>query len=94
MPLKPHPSPFSVPPSPDVDLRGLTVEEAITVLTSALDAAVVNDLPWLRIIHGKGTGALRAAVQQLLAADSRVAAFRVAPPQEGGTGVTLAEFKP
>ena len=94
MPLKPHPSAFSVPPSPDVDLRGLTVEEAITVLTSALDAAVVNDLPWLRIIHGKGTGALRAAVQQQLAADSRVAAFRLAPPQEGGTGVTLAEFKP
>jgi DNA mismatch repair protein MutS2 len=70
------------------------VDEAISVLTSALDNAVVGDLPWLRVIHGKGTGALREAVQQLLRADARVAAFRLAPPQEGGAGVTLVEFKP
>ncbi len=92
-PRTPYPSPFPLPPSPDVNLRGLTVDEAIAALTSALDSAVVNDLPWLRIIHGKGTGALRAAVQQLLNADSRVAAFRLAPPQEGGAGVTLVELK-
>ncbi|MBI2537189.1 MAG: Smr/MutS family protein, partial [Gemmatimonadetes bacterium] len=87
-------SPFPLPVAPDLDLRGLTVDEATAALVAALDSAVVNDLPWLRIIHGKGTGALRAAVQQWLAADSRVAAFRLAPPQEGGAGVTLAEFKP
>jgi len=78
----------------DVDLRGLTVDEAIAALTAALDHAVVNDLPWLRVIHGKGTGALRTAVQQLLRADSRVAAFRLAPPEAGGAGVTLVEFPP
>jgi DNA mismatch repair protein MutS2 len=89
-----HASPVSAPASSEVDLRGLMVDEAISVLTSALDNAVVGDLPWLRVIHGKGTGALREAVQQLLRADARVAAFRLAPPQEGGAGVTLVEFKP
>jgi DNA mismatch repair protein MutS2 len=77
----------------EVDLRGLTVEEAVAALTSALDAAVVDDLPWLRIIHGKGTGALRAAVRDLLAADRRVSSARLAPAEQGGTGVTIAEFK-
>ena len=78
----------------EVDLRGQTVDEAIGMLVSALDAAVVNDLPWLRVIHGKGTGALRDAVQRLLKADRRVAAFRLAPPQEGGAGVTLVDLQP
>ena len=62
-------------------------------MIAALDAAVVNDLPYLRVIHGKGTGALRSAVQGLLAHDARVAAFRLAPPREGGAGVTLVELK-
>jgi DNA mismatch repair protein MutS2 len=77
----------------EVDLRGLTVEEATAALTSALDAAVVDDLPWLRIIHGKGTGALRAAVRDLLVADRRVSSARLAPAEQGGTGVTIAELK-
>lgn len=77
----------------EVDLRGCTADEAIAALTSALDAAVVNDLPWLRVIHGKGTGALREAVRDLLAQDARVAAFRLAPTEQGGTGVTIADLK-
>ncbi|HLB37095.1 MAG TPA: Smr/MutS family protein [Gemmatimonadales bacterium] len=94
-PARPGPSASVLAPaSSDVDLRGLTVDEATATVVAALDAAVVNDLPWLRIIHGKGTGALRAAVQELLRADSRVAGFRLAPPQEGGAGVTLVEFQP
>jgi DNA mismatch repair protein MutS2 len=76
-----------------VDLRGLTVDEATAAVTAAIDAAVVDDLPWLRIIHGKGTGALRAAVRDLLAADRRVSSARLAPAEQGGTGVTIAELK-
>jgi DNA mismatch repair protein MutS2 len=87
-------SPFPFPVShSEVDLRGLTVDEATAAVTAAIDAAVVDDLPWLRIIHGKGTGALRAAVRDLLAADRRVSSARLAPVEQGGTGVTIAELK-
>ncbi len=79
--------------STEVDLRGLTVDEATGAVLAALDAAVVNDLPYLRVIHGKGTGALRGAVQGLLAHDPRVAAYHLAPPREGGAGVTVVELK-
>jgi len=78
--------------STEVDLRGLTVDEATAALTRALDLAVVEDLPFLRIIHGKGTGALREAVRETLARDRRVAGFRLAPPPEGGSGVTIADL--
>ncbi len=76
----------------EVDLRGLRVDEVDMALTPALDAAVVSELPWLRIIHGKGTGALRERVQALLNDDTRVRAFRAGKPNEGGTGVTVVEF--
>ncbi len=92
-PLAAPTSAFPVSTSSEVDLRGLTVEEALASLTSALDAAVVNDLPWLRVIHGKGTGALRSAVRDLLAGDSRVTNFRLAPAEQGGTGVTIADLR-
>lgn len=85
---------FPLPVSPEVDLRGLTAEEAETVLTSAVDHAVVGDLRRLRVIHGKGTGALRARVQQVLQGDSRIAAFRLGEASEGGTGVTIVELAP
>jgi DNA mismatch repair protein MutS2 len=85
---------FPLPASrTEVDLRGLTVDEATSAVTAALDAAVVEDLPYLRIIHGKGTGALRSAVRRLLEHDARVGAFRLAPPREGGAGVTVVELK-
>jgi DNA mismatch repair protein MutS2 len=77
----------------EVDLRGLTGDDAHAAVSAAIDDAVVNDLPVLRLIHGKGTGALRAAVQALLAGDSRVAAFKLAPVREGGSGVTIVELK-
>jgi len=62
-------------------------------LYPALDAAVVGEIPWLRIIHGKGTGALRARVQHLLTADDRIKLFRSGERNEGGTGVTVVEFE-
>ena len=77
-------------PLSEVDLRGLRVEEVELELGRALDAAVMGDLPELRITHGKGTGAVRARVQELLRADRRVKEFRLGLHGEGGAGVTVA----
>src|SRR5205807_1833126 len=77
----------------EVSLRGMRADEAEPVLTRALDAAVLADLPYLRIIHGKGTGALREMVHAALRADPRVAHFDLAPPNQGGSGATIAEFR-
>ena len=72
----------------------MRAEEAEGEVIAALDAAVVADLPFLRIIHGKGTGALRSVVQDLLGQDSRVARHALAPPDQGGSGVTIVELRP
>jgi DNA mismatch repair protein MutS2 len=76
----------------EIDLRGLRVDEMETRLGRALDAAIMASLPSFRIIHGKGTGALRDRVEELLRGDRRVASFRPGERYEGGTGVTVAEF--
>jgi DNA mismatch repair protein MutS2 len=78
---------------PEVDLRGLRAEEVATQLQPAVDAAVRADLRSLRIIHGKGTGALREVVAQLLRTDPRVKSFRPGGVGEGGGGVTVAELE-
>jgi len=89
-------SPFPLPPSPatamEIDLRGMRGDEAAAVTVAALDAAVLADNPFLRIIHGMGTGVVRETVRRVLAADRRVARFDFAPRNQGGTGVTIAEF--
>ena len=77
---------------PEVDLRGLRVDEIEQLLIQAVDAAFVADLPALRIIHGKGTYALRKEVGRLLQGDPRVASLRPGGFEEGGSGVTVAEF--
>lgn len=77
----------------EIKLLGLRADEAEAELTRALDAAILGDLPYLRIIHGKGTGALRELVQHVLEADPRVARFGFAPANQGGAGVTVAEFR-
>ena len=76
----------------EIDLRGLRVDELDTRLGRALDAAILAGLPVFRIIHGKGTGALRERVAEFLRADPRVLTFRPGDPREGGTGVTMVEF--
>jgi DNA mismatch repair protein MutS2 len=76
----------------DLDLRGLRVDEIEPILLQALDAANRADQRELRIIHGKGTGALRERVAEMLRADARIRAFRLGAFNEGGTGVTVAEF--
>ncbi len=82
-----------VDPVREVDLRGMRVDELEIALMQALDAAVRNDLRELRIIHGKGTGALRERVGEMLRGDSRVATHRLGGWNEGGAGVTLAELR-
>ena len=77
----------------EVDLRGLRVDEVEMQLGPALDRALVTDVPELRIIHGKGTGAVRERVTELLRRDNRIAEFRLGGHGEGGTGVTLVRFR-
>jgi DNA mismatch repair protein MutS2 len=79
--------------APEVDLRGLRAEEVFGALAPALDAAIQADLPSLRIIHGKGTGALRQVVTELLQADKRIRDFRAGGFGEGGSGVTVVELR-
>lgn len=78
--------------SPEVDLRGLRIDEMETRLVRALDNALVAGLSSFRIIHGKGTGALRSRVQTFLQDDPRIVSFRPGDRFEGGTGVTVVEF--
>jgi DNA mismatch repair protein MutS2 len=75
--------------SGEIDLRGMRVDEVDQALIPALDAAARADLRLFRIIHGKGTGALRLRVQQILAGDSRVSSYRDGAWNEGGIGVTV-----
>jgi DNA mismatch repair protein MutS2 len=78
--------------STEVNLLGLRADEAEGVVLQALDSAIRADLKSLRIIHGKGTGALRARVTEMLRKDTRVKSFRLGAWNEGGTGVSIVEF--
>jgi len=77
---------------PEVDLRGMRVEEIGQTLGRALDDAILAGLPSFRIIHGKGTGVLRAHVRELIQNDRRILTARTGEQFEGGTGVTVVEF--
>jgi DNA mismatch repair protein MutS2 len=93
---RPRPSAGYVNASSDarleVDLRGMRPDEVDVVLGRALDSAILAGLPSFRIIHGKGTGVLRAHVRDLLKADRRISVARPGELFEGGTGVTVVEF--
>jgi len=82
------------PPSPgmELDLRGLTVEDMLVELERYLDTAYLAGLPFVRIIHGKGTGALRQAVREELRGHPLVGEFRPGESNEGGEGVTVAKL--
>jgi DNA mismatch repair protein MutS2 len=77
----------------EIDLRGMRVGEVEDIVMHAVDAAVRADLKSLRIIHGKGTGALRERVAEMLRKESRVTNFRLGAWNEGGAGVTVVELK-
>ncbi|MFO8173990.1 MAG: endonuclease MutS2 [Longimicrobiales bacterium] len=77
----------------EVDLRGMRVAEVGLALDRAVDQAVLGGLSEIRVIHGKGTGALRQRVAELLAQDGRVREHRMGLPTEGGAGVTVVKLK-
>jgi DNA mismatch repair protein MutS2 len=79
--------------SPEINLLGMTCDEAISVLDKYLDDAYIAHLPSVRIVHGKGTGALRKAVANHLKKQSYISGFRLGEFGEGDAGVTIAEFK-
>ena len=79
--------------STEINLLGLTVDEAISTLDKYLDDAYLAHLPSVRIVHGKGTGALRKAVQQHLKRIKYISNFHLGEFGEGDAGVTIAEFK-
>ena len=77
----------------ELDLRGMETLDAIPVMERYLDSAVMGKLHTVTIIHGKGTGALRQAVQQALRKNKAVKSFRLGRYGEGETGVTVVELK-
>ena len=79
--------------APELDLRGMETLEAIPVMERYIDSAVMGKLHTVTIIHGKGTGALRQAVQQALRKNKAVKSFRLGRYGEGETGVTVVELK-
>jgi len=79
--------------STEVDLRGMNVEEAIVVLDKYIDDAFLSNLESVRIIHGKGTGALKSGLKDYFKRHPNVKAFRDGEFGEGGHGVTVLTFK-
>ena len=79
--------------APELDLRGMETLEAIPVMERYIDSAAMGKLHTVTIIHGKGTGALRQAVQQALRKNKAVKSFRLGRYGEGETGVTVVELK-
>jgi DNA mismatch repair protein MutS2 len=78
--------------SMQIDMRGWRVEDALAELESYLNDAAMSGLAAVRIVHGKGTGALRQAVREQLAHHPLVKSYASAPPQEGGDGVTVVKL--
>ena len=76
----------------EVDLRGMDSIEAVTVMERYLDEAMRSGLKQVRVVHGKGTGVLRTAVQQALRKNKFVKKYRLGVYGEGEDGVTIVEF--
>lgn len=96
-PPAPEPSGVRLPqrgasPGMQIDLRGQTVEEALAQLDRYLDAAAMAALPWVRVVHGKGTGTLRREVRRFIADHPLVASYEGAGDSEGGEGATVVHL--
>jgi DNA mismatch repair protein MutS2 len=83
---------YNESPGIELDLRGQRSEEALAALERYLDSAYLAGLPWVRIIHGKGTGKLRLAVREALSQNAHVKSFESGGDKEGGDGVTVAKL--
>ncbi len=88
----PHKEVFQTPPSMEIDLRGQRAEDALDMLDRYLDNAIVVGMPFVRIIHGKGTGRLRQVIRETLRGNSNVSGFEDGAENEGGDGVTIVHF--
>ena len=74
-------------------MLGYRFEEALPEIEVFIDKAVMSDLPFVRIVHGKGTGALRSKIRQYLKNNKKVLDFYSPPPQAGGDGVTVVKLE-
>ena len=79
--------------SPEINLLGKTVDEAVTELDKYLDDALLSHLNTVRVVHGKGTGALRKGIHEYLRRQKHVKSYRLAEFGEGDAGVTVVELK-
>ena len=79
--------------STEINLLGKTTDEAINELDKYLDDAYISHMPSVRVVHGKGTGALRKAVHNYLRKKKHVDSFRLGEFGEGDAGVTIVTFK-
>ena len=79
--------------SPEVNLIGMTVDEALPVMEKYLDDAYLSHLSTVRVVHGRGTGALKAGVHKRLKQLKYVKEFRLGVFGEGDSGVTIVTFK-
>ena len=77
----------------ELDMRGMRVEEGLASLERFLDSAYRGRMPWVRVIHGKGTGKLRAAVRQALRKNRHISSWEEGKDGEGGAGVTVVKFE-
>lgn len=77
----------------DIDIRGYWVDQALPILEKFLDQALISELPFIRVIHGKGTGKLKQAVEHYLWTRKEELTFQTAPLNQGGSGVTVIYFK-
>ena len=88
----PSPAPFTPSPGIELDLRGQRAEDALEALERYLELAYLSGMPYVRVIHGKGTGRLRQVIREELAKSEFVSDFESGKDNEGGDGVTVARI--
>ena len=85
-------TPFYPSPGMELDIRGQRAEDALDALDRYLESAFLAGLPYVRIIHGKGTGRLRQVVREALQESPHVSSWENGQDKEGGEGVTVAHL--
>jgi len=82
----------AVLPRMELDIRGERADDALDKLDRYIDQAYVAEMPFVRVVHGKGTGRLREVVREALRANPYVKSFEEGKEKEGGAGVTVVKF--